>query len=215
LLATVKGKRRYDSSRRREQAQRNREAVLDAAVRQFLDAGYTTATIATIAAEAGVSVETIYKAFGGKAGLVRAIYDRGLSGRGAVPAYERSDQMREQETDPETIMRNWGTLTAEVGSVVMPIRLLMRSAAATDTEIAAVLEDSDNQRLDRMRHHASFLSERGYIREGITVDEATDILWTCSSVELYEMLVLKRGWSPARFARFIGEYMIATILPIR
>jgi AcrR family transcriptional regulator len=215
IIPDVKSRRRYDSSGRRQQAGRNREAILEVARRLFLSGGYAATTVASIAQGSSVSVETIYKAFGGKAGLVRAIYDRGLSGRGAVPAYERSDQMREQETDPETIMRNWGTLTAEVGSVVMPIRLLMRSAAATDTEIAAVLEDSDNQRLDRMRHHASFLSERGYIREGITVDEATDILWTCSSVELYEMLVLKRGWSPARFARFIGEYMIATILPIR
>jgi hypothetical protein len=157
----------------------------------------------------------IYKAFGGKAGLVRAIYDRGLSGRGTVPAYERSDEMREQETDPVEIMQNWGVLTTEVASVVTPIRLLMRSAAAMDPDIAAVLEDSDAERLTRMEHHARFLHERGYLRQDITVAEATDILWTCSSVELYEMLVLKRGWSPARFAQFIGEYMAATLLPTR
>jgi AcrR family transcriptional regulator len=214
-VATVKGKRRYDSTRRREQAQHNREAILDTASRQFLDAGYAATTVAAIASGAGVSVETIYKAFGGKAGLLRAIYDRGLSGRGTVPAYERSDEMREHERDPETIMRNWGVLTTEVASVVTPIRLLMRSAAATDPDIAAVLDDSDGERLTRMEHHARFLHERGYLREDITVTEATDILWTCSSVELYEMLVLKRGWSPARFAQFIGEYMVATLLPVR
>ena len=214
-MSAVKGKRRYDSSRRQKQAQRNREAILDAATRQFLEAGYAATTIAAIASEADVSVEMIYKAFGGKAGLVRAIYDRGLSGRGTVPAYERSDEMRERQTDPVEIMQNWGVLTTEVASVVTPIRLLMRSAAAMDPDIAAVLEDSDAERLTRMEHHARFLHERGYLREDITVAEATDILWTCSSVELYEMLVLKRGWSPARFAQFIGEYMVATLLPTR
>ncbi|MGH3646030.1 MAG: hypothetical protein ACRDTM_02465 [Micromonosporaceae bacterium] len=119
--------------------------------------------------------------------------------------------MRARETDPLTIMREWGLLTAEVASVVTPIRLLMRSAAATDPEMAALL--SDSERLNRMRHHARFLAERGYLRDGVTVTEATDILWSCSSVELYELLVLKRGWSPRRFARYLTAFMIATLLP--
>jgi len=158
-------------------------------------------------------VETIYKAFGGKPGLVRAIYERGLTGRGTVPAYQRSDAMRERETDPETIMRNWGVLTAEVASVVTPIRLLMREAAATDPEMAALLNASDDERLERMAHHGRFLQQRGYLRQGVTLAEATDVLWTCSSVELYELLVLKRGWSMPRFAEFVSGFMIATLLP--
>jgi AcrR family transcriptional regulator len=212
-MATVKRTRRYDSSGRQAQARRNRDAILDAAQRQFLQGGYGATTIAAVAGEAGVSVETIYKAFGGKPGLVRAVYERGLTGRGPVPAYDRSDAMREREADPETIMRNWGRLTAEVASVVTPIRLLMRSAAATDPDMAALLDASDDERLERMRHHARFLQERGYLRQGVTVAEATDVLWTCSSVELYELLVLKRGWSLPRFAEFIAAFMIAALLP--
>jgi AcrR family transcriptional regulator len=212
-MAHVKSKRRYDSSGRQAQARRNREAILDAAQRQFLQAGYAATTIAAIAKEAGVSVETIYKAFGGKPGLVRAIYERGLTGRGTVPAYQRSDAMRERETDPETIMRNWGVLTAEVASVVTPIRLLIREAAATDPEMAALLNASDDERLERMAHHGRFLQQRGYLRRGVTLAEATDVLWTCSSVELYELLVLKRGWSMPRFAEFVSGFMIATLLP--
>jgi AcrR family transcriptional regulator len=211
-MSHVKSKRRYDSTGRQAQARRSREEVLDAAERQFLANGYAATTLAAIAAEAGVSVETIYKAFGGKSGLVRAIYERGLTGRGPVPAYQRSDEMRTHETDPETIMRKWGLLTTEVASVVTPIRLLMRSAAATDPDMSALLEDSDSERLTRMRHHARFLAERGYLRDGVTVAEATDILWTCSSVEIYELLVLQRGWSPRRFARFIADFMIGSLL---
>lgn len=211
-MGHVKSKRRYNSSGRQAQARRNRATVLDAAERQFLANGYAATTIAAIAAEAGVSVETIYKAFGGKSGLVRAIYERGLTGRGPVPAYQRSDEMRAHETDPKTIMRKWGLLTTEVASVVTPIRLLMRSAAVTDPDMAELLKDSDAERLTRMRHHARFLAERGYLRDGVTVAEATDILWTCSSVEIYELLVLQRGWSPGRFARFIADLMIASLV---
>ena len=212
ILPHVKSKRRYDSTGRREQARRSREAILDVAERQFLAKGYGATTLAAIAAEAGVSVETIYKAFDGKSGLVRALYEKGLTGRGPVPAYQRSDEMRANETDPHAIMVGWGLLTTEVAAAVTPIRLLMRSAADTDPEMSALLNESDHERLSRMRHHARFLAERNYLRDGITVAEATDILWTCSSVEIYDLLVLQRGWSSPRFARFIADFMIASLL---
>jgi len=82
----VKPKRAYDSRRRREDARRTRVAVLDTAQRLFLTDGYSETTIASIAQAADVSVETIYKTFGGKRGLVKAIWDRGLEGSGPIPA---------------------------------------------------------------------------------------------------------------------------------
>ncbi|HEV2886021.1 MAG TPA: TetR family transcriptional regulator, partial [Jatrophihabitans sp.] len=104
-------KRRYDSSGRQQQARRNRNAVLDTAQRRFVQEGYAATTVAAIAGDAGVSVETIYKSFGGKAGLVAAIWQRGLTGQGPVPAPERSDRMSSNETDPRAIIGNWGKLT--------------------------------------------------------------------------------------------------------
>jgi AcrR family transcriptional regulator len=213
IMATVKPKRRYDSSGRQAQARRSRQVILDAAQRQFLEGGYAATTIAAIAGEAGVSVETIYKAFGGKPGLVRAIYDRGLAGREPVPAFQRSDTMRERETDPATIMRNWGALTSEVSSVVSPIARLVRAAAASDPDMAALLKANNDVREQRARHHARFLKQRGYLREDVSLAQATDILWTCTSDELYDLLVVQRGWSPPRFARFLGDYLIAALLP--
>jgi len=204
--------RRYDSSGRQAQALRNRTAILDSAERQFLETGYAATTLAAIAKGAGVSVETIYKVFGGKSGLVRAIYERGLTGQGQVPAFTRSDKMRERETDPAEIMRNWGILAAEVAALGMPIRQLIRSSAATDPEMSSLLESSDNDRLERARHHADFLADHGYLREGISLDQATDVLWTCTSVEIYELLVLKRGWSLPQFAEFIADFMITGLL---
>jgi AcrR family transcriptional regulator len=212
-MPDVKPPRRYDASNRRERARRNREAVLDVAQSRFLSRGYGVTTVSEIAEDSGVSPETIYKAFGGKAGLVKAIYDRGLAGEGPLPAYQRSDEMRERESDPRIIMREWGRLTAEVASVVTPIRLLLRTAAATDADMARLLEDRERERLERMRHHARFLGERGHLRDDVTLDEATDVLWTCSSAEFYELLVMQRGWSQERFADAISHFMISALLP--
>jgi AcrR family transcriptional regulator len=65
--------------------------VTCAAQRLFLRDGLAVTTIAWIAAEAGVSAETIYKAFGGQPGLVRAICEAALAGAGLVQAEARSD----------------------------------------------------------------------------------------------------------------------------
>src|SRR6266487_1495527 len=139
--------------------------------------------------------------------------DRRLTGREPVPAFQRADAMRERETDPTTIMRNWGLLTSEVSSVVSPILLLVRSAAASDPDMAELLSVGNHDRDERARHHARFLQQRGYLREGVTLAQATDILWTCTAPELYDLLVLQRGWSLPQYARFLADYMIAALLP--
>ncbi|MCW2939282.1 MAG: putative transcriptional regulator, TetR family protein [Actinomycetia bacterium] len=205
--------RRYDSRGRQAQARRNRETVLDIARRRFLADGYAATTIAAIAKGAEVSVETVYKAFGGKAGLVRAIYEQSLAGAGPIPAPQRSDEMQNRETDPATIVRGWGILSTEVAPVVSPIHLLIRAAAATDPDMAVLLHDSDRQRRERMRHNARTLADRGHLRTGLTLDQATDILWTYSSPELFELLVLRCGWDLPRYGRFLSDAMIGALLP--
>src|ERR1051326_2963874 len=95
----AKPRRRYDASRRRRQALLTGQAVVDIARQLLLTRGYAATTIAAIAQEADVSVEMIYKTFGGKPGLVRAIWERGLAGGGPISAYRRSDETRLHETD--------------------------------------------------------------------------------------------------------------------
>src|ERR1700712_2911920 len=100
--------RRYDASRRRAQADRTREAIVAAARGRFLRDGYAATAIAAIAADADASVDTIYKSFGGKAGLLRAMCEDALAGVGPVPAEQRSDAMQAAETDPATVLRGFG-----------------------------------------------------------------------------------------------------------
>ena len=141
----VKTKRRYDATRRRAQAARTQSTILDVARRQFLEHGYAGTTVAQIAAEADTSIETIYKVFGGKSGLVRALWERGLEGRGDVPAPERSDLLSSTETDPVRVLQAGG-LTTELAPDMAPIMLLVRGAAATDPDMAALFAEAEAQR---------------------------------------------------------------------
>jgi len=210
---TGKRSRVYDSRGRQAQARRNRDAILDVARAAFLARGYAATTMASIAGEVGLSVDTVHKAFGGKAGLVRAIYERSLSGEGPVAAPRRSDNMQVAEHDPRTIVRHWGTLSTEVAPLVAPVHLLIRDAAATDSEMAALLRDSDHQRRERMRHNARTLADRGHLKPGITLEDATDVMWTFSSPELYELLIIRCGWNLTRYGCFLAESIAAALLP--
>jgi len=208
----VKQKRSYDATRRQERARQNRDNVIAAAERRFLTDGYGTTTIAAIANDAGVSADMVYKSFGGKPGLVRAIRARALEGEGPVPAEQRSDELQAREPDGRRIIDGWGALTVEVAPRVAPILLLIRAAAASDPEVMALLEEMDADRLHRMTANARRLRDAGHLRPGVTVARAADVLWTYSAPELYELLVLRRGWAPARFGRFIADAMIDALL---
>jgi AcrR family transcriptional regulator len=211
-MTAVKPRRRYDSSRRAEQARQTRVSVVEGARRLFLRDGFAATTIAAIAAEARVSVETIYKAFGGKPGLVRAICDAALTGEGPVPAETRSDELQAREPDPRKIIQGWGKLTVEIAPRVSPILLLIRSAAAADRQMADLRTEMDAARLSRMTSNARNLAEAGHLREDITVEQAAEVLWTYSSPELYELLVLSRRWPAERYGTFIADAMIAALL---
>jgi hypothetical protein len=79
--------------------------------------------------------------------------------------------------------------------------------------MAALLHDSDRQRRDRMRHNARTLADRGYLKPGLTLEDATDVMWTYSSPELYDLLVIRCGWNLTRYERFLAESIAAALLP--
>jgi AcrR family transcriptional regulator len=208
----VKTSRGYDSSARRRQADANRQAILAAAHEHFLQHGYAATTVPAVARAAGVSSETVYKAFGPKRALVRALWERGLEGRQAVPAPERSDRLSADEQDPRTVLAGWGRLTTELAPEVAPILLLIRDAAAHDPDMTTLLAEVEQQRRDRMRHNAERLATRGWLKPGLELARAADILWTYSSPELYELLVLKSGWPLPAYGDFISSALAAALL---
>ena len=205
-------RRRYDASRRREQARLTQEAIIAAARRRFLRDGYATTTIASIAADAGASPDTIYKSFGGKAGLLRAMCQDALAGTGPVPAEQRSDAMQAGQPDPRQLLRALGTLTAEVAPRIAPLLLLLARAAETDTEVAQLRAGLDAARLARMTQVAQTLAGKTRLRPGLPVQEAAEIMWAYSSPELYGLLVTSRGWSPDRYGEFVGEALVDALL---
>jgi AcrR family transcriptional regulator len=207
-------RRPYDARRRREAAEASRKEVLAQSRRLFLEGGYGRTTIASIARAAGVSQESVYKGFGGKPGLVRAIYEQSLLGAGGPAAEERSDHAQVSVMHAGELMEQLGQLAAEVSPLAAPVFLLIRDAAASgDQEMASLLRDVDDARYRRMLHNARQVLGRGFLRTDITEEEVADVMFTCTSGELFENLVLKRGWSNEQFGRFTARTLAANLLP--
>lgn len=206
------GTRRYDSSRRREQAATTRRDILDAAERLFARDGYRSTTMAALAAEAGVSARTVYVAFATKSGVLRALWNARLRGEDDdVPVAERA-WYREVLDEPDPVRRL--RLNARNSRVVKtrlgPVLDLMRDAASVDDEIAALWSRIESQYRDNQRAVLEPLHARGLLREGL--DRATDILWAVNHPSLWGLLVGARGWTPEEYESWCVELACAQLL---
>ena len=207
----VKSRRPYDATARQEQARARRAAALDAAERLFLSGGYLATSPEEIAAAADVSVATVYKTYGGKSGLLRALCERALQGAGPVPAEDRSDSLR-ATSSARTLIEGWGRLQLEVAPRVAPLLVVLAEAAYRDPGAASLRAEIEDRRLARMGENAAALLRLDGVRGDLTQDEARDVLWLATAPELYDLLVVRRGWSVSRYGQHVTRMLVASLL---
>ena len=78
--------------------------------------------------------------------------------------------------------------------------------------LQSLQDEMDADRRRRMRANAKHLHDAGHLREGLPITHATDVLWTFSAPEFFELLVLRCGWGVARFGDFVGASIAAALL---
>jgi AcrR family transcriptional regulator len=211
-MEPVKSKRRYDSSRRREQAAATRTAILEAAQRLFEQHGYTGTTMAAIAAEAGVSLKTVYVAFETKAGVLRGLWHRLLRGDEIdVPVGERA-WYREvlEEADPERQLRLNARNSRIVKQRAGMLLDVFRGAAPSDPEIHELWTRVQREFYDNQRAIVESLASKDAL--ALDVTRATDILWTLNHPNQWQLLVVDRGWAPAEYERWFADTACAQLL---
>jgi TetR/AcrR family transcriptional regulator, regulator of autoinduction and epiphytic fitness len=213
----VKPHRRYDSSRRRAQAAQTRLDIVTAARGVFEEQGYTRAAIAKIAQAAGVVVETIYRTFGGKAALFKAVIEAAIAGgtaRAAVPVEERTAvRAIIAETDARRQLELYADTQPGIHARVGPLLRVLQEGAASDPELAELWKKLEAERLHGMSHLPRQLAQRQALRPGLSVEEARDILWTLNSQAVYDLLVEERGWSAERYRDWIAFTLKRLLLP--
>jgi AcrR family transcriptional regulator len=206
-------KRSYDATSRRERARHRRHDVVLAAQELFDTDGFQATTISAIARRAGVSAESIYKGFGTKAALAKAVFDFVIAGDDdPVPIAERPEQQAiRDEPDVRQKIRAYvaGLVVRQTRSA--RVQILIRDGRHSDETLRETWQTLLDERLTGMTMFGRHLLETGDLRPGITLDEVADVLWTYISVELYELLVLQRGWTAQRYGDHLATAVTAAI----
>lgn len=216
MVADVK-RRSYDASGRREKARANHRAMLHAAVELLVAQGYAATSLALVAERAGVAAPTAYKAFGNKPAMVKAAFDYAVAGDDEpVPVHQRERAARiKAEPDPVRKLELYadgllGTLTRSG-----LLQLVARAAAEIDPEMKAVWDQMNSVRLFGMGILATNLSAGSHLRAGVSEQEAQDLLWAYTSPELYQLMVIIRGWAGPRYRDWVVRSLVDALLPVR
>ena len=208
-------KRSYDASGRRAQARARRLAVVLAARDLFGRDGYRPTTIAAIAAHAGVSAESVYKGFGTKAALAKAVFDLALAGDDEpVPVAERPAMLAvrdEPDVRRKIAMFVDGLAYRQARSA--RVTILIRDGRHVDDSLAPVWDKLRGEGLAGMTMLGRHLLETGQLREGIGLDEVRDVLWNYLAIDHYERLVLSQGWTLERYTRWLAGAITSALRP--
>jgi AcrR family transcriptional regulator len=209
---SVKVRRSYDAARRRHAAAESRRAVLDAARRLLLSTGYAGTTVRSVAAEAGVSVEFVYKNVGRKAALLAAVLDVAIAGDDQpVVMAERASvlALRELGTSRD-VLAGYVGLLVQVQERVAP--LLVLAAQSSDREATGLLAKADAERLAGMTGLARHLHRLGGLRPDLDPERTRDLLWAYTSPHLYDLLVTRRGWPLEDYEQHVRAALDAALL---
>jgi AcrR family transcriptional regulator len=214
MPAPVKSTRRYESPRRRAQAETTRAQILESAGKLFERHGYAATTMAAVAADAGVALKTVYVAFETKSGLLRALWHLRLRGDQEELAVQDRDWHREVLDEPDAVRklrltaRNSRAVKERVGVLFDVIR----GAATTDTDVAALWSRIEAEFHGVQRTIVESIAAGRGLRRGLDVDRGADLLWTLNHPDVWRLLVRERGWTPEEWEQWFGDTAIAQLL---
>jgi AcrR family transcriptional regulator len=209
-------KREYDSSRRQAQASQTRRHILEAAHKLFMERGYAGATAEAIAAEAGVSAQTIYAIFKNKKKMLVSLMNvspaTGLEDHTPMPERENVQAVA-QEHDRHRQLQMFAQVVANNLGQVAEVSEIMADAAKIEPDFDRILQKLNKQRLEHMTLAVQQFAANGPFRENMEEEDARDTVWTLTSPEVFLLLTRGRGWSKEKYAQWLAEMLTKALLP--
>jgi AcrR family transcriptional regulator len=199
---------------RGERARATRRRIIDSAAELFIANGYAATTLEQVAEGAGVAVQTVYFHFGNKRTVLKEAVDIATVGDDEpVPLLDRPwVQQTRTEPDPQRLVALWVRNSRTIFGRIAPIMRVVRDAAGVDPDMAAQWETNERQRAVAFGVLAQLLADRGVLKPGMSVNEATDIVFALLSTEVYLLFTTTRGWTPAHWERWTAATLASSLL---
>jgi AcrR family transcriptional regulator len=204
--AAPRKKRAYDAEKRVRRADAEREAtrrrVVAAATALFLERGYTATTIADIAKQAGVALQSVYNAGGSKVDLLHLVVDVAVAGDTQdVMLVDRPEFARvADDPDPRRQVAAFAGLIVDTMERLAPVWRAYREAAATDPTAAEYLIAAHRRR------HATFADCIAMIDPAAlrrTPEHAVDCMWSLGSIDVFLLFRDVCGWDREHYADWL------------
>ena len=207
-MTDVKTSRRpYRSARRQIQLDATREAILQAARRLFRERGYGQTTITSIAAEADLAVPTVYKHFGTKRRLLLDLIDATINTR-VRPQLEAVLE----RTTPRAQLAALARMCVDLASGAPDVVSMALNASVVDPELGVMFRQMAEGRRRSAALIARSLAAEGSLRPGVSEERARDVMFALAGPELYDMLVVRFGWSDVDFEAWLSSTLAASLL---
>ena len=179
---------------RRAKARATRAAIIGAASDLFVERGYLGTSVQAIADAARVSRATVFNSVGGKLKLLRAAFDVATVGDDEpVPLPQRPEALAvKAEPDPRRAVAGYAAMVTGVSSRVAGIYEAFRCAAGVDPRVRGQWTQIQQERFGGAKGFVGILAAKGPLRDGLTFEDAADVVWVLIDASLYHRLVVER-----------------------
>lgn len=214
MTEPVKTRRRYDNSRREAQSRATRAQVVAAAGDLFLARGYPATTIEAVAAAADVPVASVYRLFGSKKAILKAVLQISFVGDDEPAGLHDRPEARAAaaQADPRALLAGYARVARSVLTRSGPLQQMLRVAAEADPECAGLAGTFRQQRLAGQSLVARELVARGALAPGLTEEAALDTIYTLMSPEVHRLLTVERKLSADQYEDWLARALAATLL---
>jgi AcrR family transcriptional regulator len=177
---------------------RTRRTILDVALRQLRAHGPARVRMEDVARAAGISRQALYLHFDSRTQLMVALIEYLSEAVDGAALFRPAEQATDVGVRMEEALKASTRLIARIHDVALALDV------ARHTDDAAGI-----------RRTMTLAARAGRLREGWTVGQATDALWSFAAPRLYGDLVLERGWSQRRLEKLMVELAHVFIVPVR
>ncbi len=184
--------------------------MVEAARTLFLERGFAATTIESISAAAEVPAPSVYRLFGSKVGILKALLDSSIGGDDRpVAVQERPDVAGLfAEPDPVALLEGFAGVARAINERSNELYTMLVGAARSEPAAAVLLGELQEQRSRGQRGIARALDRHGALRPGLREREASDLIHALMSPELYRLLVTDRRWSPGKYETWLATTLI-------
>ena len=195
-------------SRRERQAQETRRDIVQAGRRLFAAHGYSATSVAQIASEAGVSVQTIYDSVGSKAAILRELNDLIDEEANVMDIAGRLFT----SNDPREVV----TLATLIGTTICSrsgdIMRATIAASRLDEDLGAVYGESMRRHRAGIRGTVARLAALDALRPGVEPEYATQVMAGITEPPVTFTFVDNYGWSYEQWHSWVVDTICGLLL---